>query len=60
MVLVFLEKKELLLKHEATRSDAWLGLKLFEGEMAVLPWESVTWKCLVLPLLWPGPPLNSW
>jgi hypothetical protein len=54
VVLIFPEKKELLLKHGSARSAAWPGLKLCKGEMAVLPRPTVAWKCPDLPLLWPG------
>ncbi len=56
---MFPEKKELLMKHEAIRSTAWPGLKLCEGEMAVLTRPSVAWKCPILPLLWPETPFEQ-
>jgi hypothetical protein len=59
VILVFPEKKEVLMRHEAARSAAWPGLKLCEGEMAVLPRPTVAWKCPILPLLWPGTPFEQ-
>jgi hypothetical protein len=59
VVLLFPEKKETLLKYEAAKSAAWPGLKLYDGEMAVLPRPSAAWKCPVLPLIWPGTPFEQ-
>jgi hypothetical protein len=59
-LLAFPEKKESLLRnYPAAKSPAWPGLKLLEGEMAVLPRPSEAWKCPILPVLWPGTPFDQ-
>jgi hypothetical protein len=59
-LLIFPEKKETILRnHKAAKSPAWPGMKLSEGEIAVLPRPSEAWKCPILPLLWPGTPFDQ-
>ena len=41
---------------ELTRSPSWPGLKLAEGELALLPMPATSWKCPLLPLLLTGRP----
>jgi hypothetical protein len=59
-VLIFPERKDKMLKaFEAAKNPGWPGIKVCEGEMAVLPRPTVPWQCPILPLLWPGTPLEQ-
>jgi hypothetical protein len=41
---------------ELARSPSWPGLKLTEGELALLPRTKTTWKCPIRPLIRTGTP----
>ncbi len=43
---------------EAAKSLGWPGIKVCEGETAVLPRPKVAWQCPILPLLWTGTPFE--
>jgi hypothetical protein len=58
-VMIFPEKKEVLLENEMARQPGWPGLKVHEGEMAILPRPTVAWQCPVLPLLRTGQPFDQ-
>ena len=45
---------ELLQMSEKVRSGSWPGIKLGEGEMAMLPRPSEQWGCPVIPLIRPA------
>jgi hypothetical protein len=58
-VAIFPEKKEVLLENEMAKQPGWPGLKMHEGEMAILPRPTVAWQCPILPLLWTGHPFDQ-
>jgi hypothetical protein len=41
--MIFPEKKGTLLENELAKHPGWPGLKLHEGEMAILPRPTVAW-----------------
>jgi hypothetical protein len=58
-VMIFPETKKKLMENEMARNPGWPGLKLCEGEMAILPRPKVAWQCPILPLLWTGQPFDQ-
>jgi hypothetical protein len=59
VIMMFPEKKETLLENKLAKHPGWPGLKLQEGEMAILPRPTVAWQCPVLPLLRTGQPFDQ-
>jgi hypothetical protein len=59
VIMLFPEKKETLLENELAKHPGWPGLKLQEGEIAILPRPTVAWQCPVLPLLRTGQPFDQ-
>lgn len=43
----------------AVYNAGWPGVKVCEGEVAVLPRPRTPWKCPILPLLWAGTAFSS-